>query len=137
MGRIYLDSCVLIYLIEGDLRIRESVRELMKNKMEGGFEFCFSDLTRLEAPVGPLKSKDGRLLDFYDRFFLRPSLTRIAPAPSVFDTAALLRAESNLKTPDALHLAFAIEGGCEEFWTNDLHLENAAGERMKIVLPVE
>ncbi|MCA9416298.1 MAG: PIN domain-containing protein [Candidatus Omnitrophica bacterium] len=137
MGRAYLDSCILIYLIEGAPRIRESVRELMKTKMEEGFEFCFSDLTRLEARVGPLKSKDGRLLDLYDRFFLRPSLIRIAPSPTVFDTAALLRAESNLKTPDALHLAFAIEGGCDEFWTNDLHLEKAAGERLKIVLPVE
>ncbi|MCA9411044.1 MAG: hypothetical protein KC944_07520 [Candidatus Omnitrophica bacterium] len=63
MGRAYLDSCILIYLIEGAPRIRESVRELMKTKMEEGFEFCFSDLTRLEARVGPLKSKDGRLLD--------------------------------------------------------------------------
>jgi predicted nucleic acid-binding protein len=36
--------------------------------------------------------------------------------------AADLRARYNLTTPDALHLATAIEAGCEAFLTNDLDL---------------
>ncbi|MBS3952720.1 MAG: PIN domain-containing protein [Methylomicrobium sp.] len=37
-----------------------------------------------------------------------------------------LRVKHKIKTPDALHLATAIENGCTEFWTNDNRLKEAA-----------
>jgi len=36
-------------------------------------------------------------------------------------------------TPDALHLAAAIDAGCDEFWTNDRRLERAAAERIEVI----
>ena len=54
----------------------------------------------------------------------------------VFDLATELRAEHGIKTPDALHLAAAIHGGCDALWTNDKRLARAAAERIRIkVLP--
>lgn len=35
--------------------------------------------------------------------------------------------------PDALHLAAALHGGCDQFWTNDHRLEKAADGRIAIV----
>jgi len=46
---------------------------------------------------------------------------------AVFGRALILRAEQGLKTPDALHLATALQNGCTEFWTNDNRLRSAAG----------
>jgi predicted nucleic acid-binding protein len=44
-----------------------------------------------------------------------------------------LRAQYRLKTPDALHLAAAITAGCDEFWTNEHRLEQAAAGRLTLV----
>jgi predicted nucleic acid-binding protein len=52
---------------------------------------------------------------------------------TTFDLATELRARHGLKVPDALHLAAAIEGGCDEFWTNDTRLDKAASGYLKTV----
>jgi uncharacterized protein len=45
------------------------------------------------------------------------------PLPSsVYDRATLIRANHGFKTIDSLHLAAAIEGGCQAFLTNDMRL---------------
>jgi len=47
----------------------------------------------------------------------------LIPLPrSVYDRATYIRAAHNFKTADALHLAAAIEGGCQAFLTNDFRL---------------
>lgn len=135
--RIYLDSCIIIYLIEGSHALRMDLRKKLEGGWGMGDEFRISDLTRLEARVAPIRRKDRTALRFYDDFFARRLLVGIPPTSEVFDRATHLRAESRLKTPDALHLAFAMEGGCGEFWTNDLHLQKAAGDRIRMVIPVE
>ncbi len=57
-------------------------------------------------------------------------------AAPVFERAARLRARHRLKTPDAIHLAAALEHGCDEFWTNDRRLAAAAEGALAIrVLP--
>jgi uncharacterized protein len=54
--------------------------------------------------------------------------------PAIFDLAAELRAQSSLKTPDALHAACAIHHGCDELWTNDGRLAALAGRiRTRVV----
>jgi predicted nucleic acid-binding protein len=45
---------------------------------------------------------------------------------NVFSSALNLRIKHKIKTPDALHLATAIENGCTEFWANDNRLNEAA-----------
>jgi predicted nucleic acid-binding protein len=39
------------------------------------------------------------------------------------ESAARLRANYNLRTPDALHVATALESSCDAFLTNDLGLK--------------
>ena len=67
----------------------------------------------------------------YDRTF--DALPLVPLDPPVFRRAARLRASHGLKTPDALHLATALEGGCEALWTNDDHLHRAAGDFVRVV----
>ncbi len=45
----------------------------------------------------------------------------------------MLRARNGIQTPDALHLAAAIEGGCQEFWTNDKRLRVVAHNFLTIL----
>ncbi|WP_295455473.1 PIN domain-containing protein [uncultured Thiodictyon sp.] len=51
----------------------------------------------------------------------------------VFDLATDLRARYRLKTADAMHLAAAIIYGCDEFWTNDRRLDQAAAGHIQTV----
>ena len=50
----------------------------------------------------------------------------------VFDKATRLRAAHRLKSPDALHLAAAIESHCTQFWTNDRRLAAAAAGHLEV-----
>jgi predicted nucleic acid-binding protein len=48
--------------------------------------------------------------------------------------AAQLRADLNLKTPDALHLAAAIEAGCDRVLTNDNRLSKCTDIPVEVLL---
>jgi len=88
-----------------------------------------SDLVRLECLVGPLRTSDRVLAEAFKRRFRR---LRIQPMTrAVFDKAARLRAWHRLKTPDALHVAAALEAGCTEFWTGDRRLA-PVGDRIAL-----
>jgi predicted nucleic acid-binding protein len=43
---------------------------------------------------------------------------------TVYDRATVIRAMYGIKTLDAIHLAAAVEGGCNLFLTNDARLSS-------------
>lgn len=131
MRRIYWDSCIVIYRIQAVAPWAEKVAQLLEPAEEA--RLFYTDLTRLECRVLPMREGDSVLLALYERFFTRPDVTRIPLSREVFDYATTLRARHRIKTPDALHIAAAIVAGCEEFWTNDRDLEKAAEGRLKVV----
>ena len=49
--------------------------------------------------------------------------TLVAITTAVADSAAGLRARYNLRTPDALHVATAIQSSCDALLTNDAGLK--------------
>lgn len=65
-------------------------------------------------------------MERFEQFFARPEVRTLSISEAVFEHATELRAKHRLSTPDALHLAAAIDADCEEFWTNDRRLERAA-----------
>jgi predicted nucleic acid-binding protein len=113
--RVYLDSCVLIYLVEGPPGLQQRVATAIRGSAQD--LLCMSDLVRMECLVGPLRSGDEPLLAMYrERMAQLLVLPMVAP---VFELAAQLRARHRLRTPDALHAAAALHHGCEELWTGD------------------
>lgn len=131
MTKIFLDTCVVIYLIEKHPAYANRV-ETMMNSVQSGV-FCFSPLVRMECLVMPLRTKDVTLQKLYTSFFKSQRSLTIASA--VYDQAAQLRADfSSLKTPDAIHLATAKFYGCDEFWTNDNRLHKVSPKLTKNIL---
>lgn len=128
---IYPDACILIYLIEEHPTIYPVLREKLHQRARSQ-RFLFSELLRLECRLGPVKHGDKVRLARFDRFFANPCHLWIPANRAVFDRATQLRAEHGLKTPDALHLAAAIEAGCDEFWTNDHRLEAASAGHLRV-----
>lgn len=116
--KIYLDSCILIYLLDGPEPFFQAVAGAMRDTRNA--LFCFSDLVRLECLVGPIRRGDGEQRQVFEAQFQR--MTYLSLTLLVFDLAAELRAQHRIKTPDAIHAAAAIAHACNEFWTNDRRL---------------
>ncbi len=119
---IYCDSVILIYFLDsvGSFNVRSMAR--MAAMQAAGDVPAFSDLTRLECRVKPLKLGAATTLTDFDAFFSHPDVRIVPITTAVFDRATIIRAAHNFKLGDSLHLAAAVEGGCERFLTNDNRL---------------
>jgi uncharacterized protein len=136
VAAVYLDSCIVIYLLQAPAEVRDAVRSALRPAEGPAPQACISALTRMECRVWPLREREEELLRRFDRFFDSRDLRRLRLTSKVFDLATELRARFSVKTPDAIHLAAALEGDCDEFWTNDRRLPEAVGERIAIrVIP--
>lgn len=122
MGLIYLDSCLVIYLIERHARWGQAVAHAIVQA--GETRFGISPLVKCECLVGPIKRGDPVLQQSYAELF--DQFVSLAMPEAVYVQAAGLRARFGLKTPDALHLACAQHHRCEALWTNDDRLARAS-----------
>ncbi len=98
--KYYLDSCIVIYIIEKVADYRDLLIELIPE----GAELIVSDLTRMECRVKPIQSKNIQLLEEYDLFF-NESTNIVNLTSDVIDKSTEIRATYNFKTPDSIHLA--------------------------------
>ncbi len=122
MGLIYLDSCLLIYLVEEHARWAPAVAAAVSGA--GHARFALSPLVKYECLVGALRRNDPVLQQAYEEAF---ALFAMLPMPeAVYLQAAQLRAHFGLRTPDALHLACAQQHRCAFLWTNDDRLARAS-----------
>lgn len=133
MRRVYPDTNVLIYLVEDKPLLADRLRLMLHPRQGDTPVLVFSELTRMECRVLPLRNGNSVALKAFDDLFSN-TLYEFAPLDrNTFDAATALRAEHSLKTPDALHLAAALQARCTEFWTNDQRLAQAAKGRLRIV----
>lgn len=130
---IYGDSVILIYYLEGapSFKARASARLLAL--WGGGDILAISDLVRLECRTRPLRLGDLIALSEYDKVFVQPNVQSVPITTAVFDRATQLRATYNFKLADALHLAAAIETGCDRLLTNDTRLSRCTDTTVEVL----
>lgn len=133
MKLVYPDTNILIYLVENRQGYSSKVRDCMLPTHGEIPILIFSELTRMECRVHPLRTKDALILKAYDMLFANKLYHFTELTRKTFDIATRLRTKYNLKTPDALHLAAAIDANCDEFWTNDYRLAKAAENHIQII----
>jgi predicted nucleic acid-binding protein len=130
VGLIYLDSCLIIYLVEDHPIWGAAVARVLSQG--GSVRFVLSPLAVMECLVGPVKNGDTELYREYLLFFEQNAA--IDMPESVYLEAAELRGRFGLRTPDALHLACARHHRCEALWTNDGRLGRASGGLARNIL---
>ena len=126
----YLDSCLVIYLVERHVRWGERVAHALARA--SGADFAISPLVKCECLVGPIKRGDLVLRQGYTELF--GEFVSLGMPEPVYVQAAELRARFGLKTPDALHLACAQHHRCDELWTNDERLSRSSHGMARNVL---
>ena len=119
---IYLDSCVLIYLFESHPVLGPRVQEALFAHPKS--HFAISPLVKFECLVGPIRSGNLQLQQYYEEGF--GQFQQLPISEKAFLLAATIRGRFGLKPPDALHLAIAQIHCCDALWTNDSRLDQAA-----------
>lgn len=123
MPLVYLDSSIVIYLIERHPAYARQIERALSG--DDQIIPATSRLTHLEVLVKPLQSGHEEAADRYLTFLATTRLLSIND--ETFNIALALRVRHHLKTPDALHLAVTQQYQCDALWTNDDRLAKAAG----------
>jgi predicted nucleic acid-binding protein len=128
LGRplIYLDANVVIRLVEGDAATRAPLVTRLAASLGMPGSLVTSRLTRLECRTKPLRAGDLATLGQFDVFFAGVEIVLEEVSEAVIERATDLRAKYNLKTPDALHYATAVEVGAAVFLTGDRTLSRCS-----------
>jgi predicted nucleic acid-binding protein len=135
MGRplIYLDSNVVIRLVEGDAATRAPLQARLAPWLGMPASLVTSRLSRLECRTKPLRAGDLATLAQFDVFFAGVEIVLAEVSPGVIEQATDLRARFNLKTPDAIHYATALEVGASAFLTGDQALLRCSGVLVEVL----
>lgn len=122
---VCLDTAPLIYFIEGHSTYQPILARLFDFNDRGGFSFVTSTVTLLEVLVKPLREGQTAVAKQYRDILTNAKgieITDVTAATA--EQAAFLRAKYNLRTPDAIQLATALELGADYFLTNDSRLKS-------------
>lgn len=129
-GPVATDTAALIYLVEQHPRYGPAVLALF-GELRRRMRLVTSAITLLEVLVVPLRLGNVALARRYEQLLNASDDLSLVPISDVqLRTAAALRAEYRVKTPDALQLAAALTHGCTAFVTNDRRLRSIPGLRV-------
>lgn len=130
-----LDTAPLIYFIEQNPRYVGMMRHFFQQLEAGRFQAVTSTLTLTEVLVLPIRSNNVSLAQQYREILLgQEGLTILSVSPEIAILAAELRASKNLRTPDSIQLATAIQGGANFFLTNDLQLKTTSSCDLEVIV---
>lgn len=117
---LYIETAPFIYYTERRDGYVDKMHAIFSEVSRQRVRVVTSAVTLTETLMKPLREKDTALISRYRRMFYRTrGLSLVAVSPRIGESAAELRARYNMRTPDALHVAAAIDAGCDAFLTND------------------
>ena len=128
--RVYLDSVLIIYLVDQNPTFGPLVKSWLTAKP---CDLVSSELGRLESLVLPVRVGDAARISAFETFFHSAVQEMVPFTRAVYDRAVQIRASTKFKTPDALHLAAAVEAGCDAFLTNDQQLKQFTGIPVEVI----
>ena len=126
-GPIYLDSNSLIYSVERVEPFIAHLDPIWQQAEVGHFKIVSSELAIPETLAKPIRDGNAPLEALFRALFDSRDVDLVSTTREVWETTARVRAETGLKTPDALHAATALLAGCTLFVTNDADFRRVPG----------
>lgn len=134
-SRIGLDTVSFVYFLERHPAFYRTAKDLFERIEKGTIEAVASTLVLTELLVPAFRAEDSskakevfRLLSHF------PHLQLVEVTATIAYDASRIRAETSLRTPDALHLATAIIHQADWFVTNDKAFSTLPNLPLKIGL---
>ena len=133
-GPIYLDSNCFIYSIERVAPYISLMDGVWADVRGRRLPIISSELSILEVLTKPIKLGDTVLETSFRSVLLASPDVRLIPITQpILERAARLCATTNLKTPDALQAATALDAGAALFLTIDPAFRRASGLAVTIL----
>ena len=122
MSRVFWDTMLFIYLLEGNPQFSTRVRELLARSKKRGDALFTSHLA-----VGEIMAGAGKSTNLPSERIVRETIREMGLTCLPFDEGAVspfarLRSLEKLKVADAIHLACAASAGIDLFLTGDQQL---------------
>ena len=118
--RVYFDSNVFIYLVEGFPEFADALNDIRFSLRSGQCQVFSSELTLCETLVVPFRGENAELVQVYRQLLEESGAVTLVPTTrNIYVRASFYRAQMGLRTPDAIHVASAVQAGCQIFLSND------------------
>ncbi|CAN5802627.1 PIN domain-containing protein [soil metagenome] len=135
---IGLDTSPFIYFVEQNQLYVDVMREIFRRITNSEFQAASSVISLTEVLVQPLRQGNQKLADDYRDLLFNGVNFQLFPITSkIAETAAELRDKYNLRTPDALQIATALENGGDAFLCNDNGLKRVTEIQILILDEIE
>jgi predicted nucleic acid-binding protein len=136
MSRIFWDTNLFIYLLEGNSRFAADTKQLRTRMLARGDQLLTSTLTLGEVLVKPLERGDAALCRAYEGAILQ-SASLLPFDVQAARTYAALRRDRSLRAPDAVQLACAATASTDLFVTNDHRLQGKQVPGIQFIVPLD
>ena len=124
MNRVYWDSMLFIYLLEGNREFGGRVMRLYEAMQQRNDILCTGIFTVGEVLTGPRKQNDVAGTQVIKDFFAGKEIELLPFGIESADRYSMIRATESVSQADAIHLATAAVAGVELFVTNDKKLRS-------------
>ncbi len=134
MGRqiIGIDTAIFAYVFNNHPMFGRKALEIIKSIENGERLGIFSGIGMVELLTGPKKAKRfNHVIAYKEKIKSYPNLILGNLNDHIIEIASDLRAKYGLRTPDAIHIATAIDAGAKEFYTNDRNLKKVKEIKVK------
>jgi uncharacterized protein len=122
MSRIYWDTMLFIYMIEGDPQFGTKVHHILKRMREREDTLCTSVFAFAEVLTGSIKGQEPELAKNIRRYFRGNEVELLPFTADMAEKFAEIRGKNNLSEVDTIHLATAAHAHVDLFITNDKQL---------------
>lgn len=120
VNRLYVEAAPLIYYVEEHPVYLQRMERIIAFIEDTPIEAVSSVIALTEVLSQPIKKGRTDLQQAYRDILASGEQFRLLPVSQIIaESAARLRAYHNLRTPDALHIATALDAACDAFLTND------------------
>ena len=117
---VYFDTNIFIYLLEGNPSLESCLQELRLAIRDDGLKVSSCDLVFTEILPTLVKKQDRAAIESTTALLGEEGAFTLHPlSRETCIQAAFFRGETGMKTPDAIHVAAALQAGCDIFLTND------------------
>ena len=136
MSRIFWDTHLFIYLLEGTGETLKRTRGLLGRMRERNDQLLTSTLTLGEVLVKPLAAGEREWVRRFESFLDSPGVEMVPFDRDAARAYAGIRSDRTIKPPDAIQLACAASAGTDLFITNDERLTRKNIPGVSFIVPL-